>query len=64
MVFAVFMLSLTAEFWQIFLTQAVGMGLAMGLTFVPAVSRKHQLIAEPFAKTRPSLRSACWPTIS
>lgn len=32
------MTSLCTEYWQTFLTQAVGMGASMGLMFMPAIS--------------------------
>ncbi|KAK4705150.1 hypothetical protein P7C70_g1065, partial [Phenoliferia sp. Uapishka_3] len=37
-VFTLFMISLCKAFWQTFLAQAIGLGIAMGLTYVPAIS--------------------------
>lgn len=38
LVFCLFMLSLCKQYWQVFLAQAIGIGIANGLLFLPAVS--------------------------
>jgi hypothetical protein len=49
--FCLFMLSITKEgqFYQIFLTQGVGLGLAVGLLYVPALG----VISQYFLRRRP-----------
>lgn len=37
MVFSLFMVSLSTKYWHAILAQAFGMGIGMGLTFLPAV---------------------------
>lgn len=37
-----FMMSLATKFWQAFLAQGIGMGIAMGLTYVPAICECHR----------------------
>ena len=43
-----FMLSLTHAIWQIFLSQALGVGIAIGILFLPAIS----VLAQYFHKRR------------
>lgn len=49
--FSAFMLSITKEdqFYQVFLSQGVGMGLAVGLLYVPALG----VISQYFLRLRP-----------
>jgi MFS family permease len=47
-VFGVFMLSLSRTYWQVFLAQAVCMGLGAGLLYVPSLA----LIGLSFSRKR------------
>ena len=45
---SLFMISLCKEYWQVFLAQAIGVGLGIGLLFLPALS----IISQYFSRRR------------
>ncbi|KAF7309135.1 MFS general substrate transporter [Mycena kentingensis (nom. inval.)] len=69
--FSVFMLSLAKEgqYYQVFLAQAVGMGLGLALTFLPSVSicfhhfRKHAGLASGIALSGSSIGASIFPIV-
>ncbi|KAM0747249.1 MFS general substrate transporter [Meredithblackwellia eburnea MCA 4105] len=68
-VFCLFMTSLQRSFWQAFLAQGVGMGISMGLTYVPAISvlshyfvKKRSLVMG-LAITGSSVGGICYPIL-
>ncbi|KAM0749511.1 MFS general substrate transporter [Meredithblackwellia eburnea MCA 4105] len=66
-VFALFMTSLTKKYYQVILAQAIGMGLGMGLLFLPAIGvlshyfMKRRSLAMGIAVSGSSIGGICWP---